>query len=536
MALPTINLDDRTYAQLLEILGSHLPEEWTDHNPSDNGIALMELVTWLGEMELYRMNRVPLAHREKFLKLLVDPPVPVTVDLTLGLVPPRVPAPPPPPVLPPTPPLVLPPGLRFASDYKYGRRTLFESYQTATLPVPPAPQPQSGVVKVRAIREFKNETLGTSDGTANQVFRIANRYVLLDFENVDPAYNPNPRVTVGAVEWELRSFLLTKGSQANPVAPNHFMVEEFENQVRFGDGVFGAIPPSGQPIVLLSYQVLDGPDSLVADGDVKHFLNPELVTGLIGMEKLEILGNTDAAGGENFFPPEERIKRGLDEFRDPTRLVTADDFSRVVLEDFNAFQKTFNQAQHVVPDTTGMVQRAVALMNRKPPLTTGVVSAGHVTLLLLPNYDEAAFDAASVPLKTAMVAVPPSLQNRLLTFLEPRRLITTRLHVASVELRPLSAQVVAVVETQMNTADMEQAVLQALRRFLSLTRGYEDGHGWPLGRTVRRSQIYRLLEDVPGVDHVESLSLSPANSAGDVELTPRQLPVWDSLLVQVKRV
>ncbi len=88
----------------------------------------------------------------------------------------------------------------------------------------------------------------------------------------------------------------------------------------------------------------------------------------------------------------------------------------------------------------------------------------------------------------------------------------------------------------MNMADMEQAILQALRRFLSLTRGYEDGRGWPLGRTVRRSQIFRLLEDVPGMDHVESLSLSPANSAGDVELTPRQLPVWDSLLVQVKRV
>ncbi len=91
------------------------------------------------------------------------------------------------------------------------------------------------------------------------------------------------------------------------------------------------------------------------------------------------------------------------------------------------------------------------------------------------------------------------------------------------------------MDRQRNTADMEQALLEALRRFLSLTRGYEDGRGWPLGRTLRRSQVFRVLEDVPGMDHVEALTLSPANAAGDVDLDPRQLPVWDSLVVQVKR-
>jgi hypothetical protein len=522
MALPTVNLDDRSYLQLLEILRSHLPEEWSDHNPSDNGIALLELVTWLGEMALYRMNRIPRAHRDKFLKLLVDPPVPVTVDLTMRLTPPRATD------------VVLPPGLRFATDYKNGRRTMFESYQRATLPKPAPGQEQTGIVRLRAIREFKNEQLGAGKGIPNQVFPIANRYVLLDFENADPAYNPNPRVQVGADEWELRSFLLTKESQANPVAPKHFMVEEFENQVRFGDDVFGAIPPDGLPVRLLSYQVLEGPEALVSAGGVEHFLNPELVTGLLPGEMLKILGSTDAAGGENFFPPEQRIKRGLDEFRDPTRLVTADDFSRVVLEDFNDFQRTFNRAQGL-DEKTGMIQRAVTLMNRKPPLATGIVSPGNVTLLLLPSYDEKVFEDADVPGKTTMVAVPLALQNRLLAFLEPRRLVTTRLHIASVDLKPISAHVVAVVEQAMNTADMEEALSAALRRFLSLTRGYEDGRGWPLGRTVRLSQIYRVLEDVPGVDYVKSLSLSSASGAGDVELGPRQLPVWENLDVQVER-
>ena len=340
---------------------------------------------------------------------------------------------------------------------------------------------------------------------------------------------------MGADEWELRSFLLTKDSQASPVAPKHFMVEEFENQVRFGDGVFGAIPPVGLAVRLLSYQVLEGPEGLVADGDVKHFLNPALVTGLLPGETLEILRETRT-------PPAARTSSrrrsgssaGWKNSAIPPASSPPPTSPAWCWTDFNGFQRRFNLAQ-ALPETSGMVQRAVALMNRKPPLSTSIASPGHVTLLLLPSYDETAFEAATLAQKAAMLAVTVPQRNRLLTFLEPRRLITTRFHVASADLKPLSAQVVAVVERQMNTADMEQAILQALRRFLSLTRGYEDGRGWPLGRTVRRSQIYRVLEDVPGMDHVQSLSLSPANASGDVELTPRQFPVWDTLIVQVRR-
>jgi hypothetical protein len=91
-----------------------------------------------------------------------------------------------------------------------------------------------------------------------------------------------------------------------------------------------------------------------------------------------------------------------------------------------------------------------------------------------------------------------------------------------------------VVERPRNAADMQQIVDRNLRRFLRFTSGY-DGNGWPLGGAVRRSQLFRLLEDISGVDHVEALTLAPANADGDVELDPRQLPVWETLSVQVKR-
>ena len=46
---------------------------WTNHNPSDPGITLIELFAWLTEMLIYRVNRVPERNYAKFLKLLNGP-------------------------------------------------------------------------------------------------------------------------------------------------------------------------------------------------------------------------------------------------------------------------------------------------------------------------------------------------------------------------------------------------------------------------------------------------------------------------------
>ncbi len=73
MPLPQPNLDDLTYADLVEEARSLIPglaPEWTDHNPTDPGIVLIELLAWLTEITLYRLNRVPEANYRTFLSLL----------------------------------------------------------------------------------------------------------------------------------------------------------------------------------------------------------------------------------------------------------------------------------------------------------------------------------------------------------------------------------------------------------------------------------------------------------------------------------
>jgi Baseplate J-like protein len=73
MSLQLPNLDDRSYEDLVEealaLIPTHAPQ-WTNHNPSDPGITLVELFAFLTEAIIYRLNRVTSRNILSFLKLL----------------------------------------------------------------------------------------------------------------------------------------------------------------------------------------------------------------------------------------------------------------------------------------------------------------------------------------------------------------------------------------------------------------------------------------------------------------------------------
>src|SRR5262245_2451529 len=73
MPIPLPNLDDRTFDQLTTEARALIPSlapDWTNQNVSDPGIALVELLAWLTEMLIFRVNQIPAANTEKFLTLL----------------------------------------------------------------------------------------------------------------------------------------------------------------------------------------------------------------------------------------------------------------------------------------------------------------------------------------------------------------------------------------------------------------------------------------------------------------------------------
>ncbi|MER8060728.1 MULTISPECIES: putative baseplate assembly protein [unclassified Streptomyces] len=73
MALPSPNLDDRRFQQLVDEAKRYVQQrapEWTDHNVSDPGVTLIETFAYIVDQLLYRLNRVPDKNYTAFLDLL----------------------------------------------------------------------------------------------------------------------------------------------------------------------------------------------------------------------------------------------------------------------------------------------------------------------------------------------------------------------------------------------------------------------------------------------------------------------------------
>ena len=89
--LPKSDLDDRTFQDLVQECLLRIPRycpEWTNYNPSDPGITLVELFAWLTDQMLLRFNQVPRRNYVTFLEVLgirLQPPAPAQTDISFYL-------------------------------------------------------------------------------------------------------------------------------------------------------------------------------------------------------------------------------------------------------------------------------------------------------------------------------------------------------------------------------------------------------------------------------------------------------------------
>ena len=86
--------------------------------------------------------------------------------------------------------------------------------------------------------------------------------------------------------------------------------------------------------------------------------------------------------------------------------------------------------------------------------------------------------------------------------LDRRRLLTVRVRVVEPRYVALAVRLVVVPLPGTSAAAVRTQVGDALATFLNPLRGGRDGRGWPFGGAVYTSDLYRLLDDQPGVDYV----------------------------------
>jgi len=109
---------------------------------------------------------------------------------------------------------------------------------------------------------------------------------------------------------------------------------------------------------------------------------------------------------------------------------------------------------------------------------------------------------------TLLIVPAPELLRRVQEFLDERRLVTTRLRVAKPRFVEISVRAAVVVKQGGPVVDrLKQTIEDSVRAALHPLFGGPDGRGWAFGRAVHKSDLYRVIEGVEGVDFVDDLEL-----------------------------
>jgi hypothetical protein len=164
-----------------------------------------------------------------------------------------------------------------------------------------------------------------------------------------------------------------------------------------------------------------------------------------------------------------------------------------------------------VPGTR--VARAHAWASLHPDYP-GLDASGVITVVIVPEYP------VEMPVPT------PGLLDRVWRYLNRRRMIATTLEVSGPSYAQVTVTASIAIHTGASAASVIPRVVIALEQFLNPLTGGPAHLGWPFGRSVYRAEILRLIQDVPGVDHVDSLSMQADTGSpqcGDIPLCPTAL-------------
>ncbi|MHC0066372.1 baseplate protein J [Nostoc sp. UIC 10890] len=191
---------------------------------------------------------------------------------------------------------------------------------------------------------------------------------------------------------------------------------------------------------------------------------------------------------------QSEIKNTLLELRKTYRAITPDDFEKLVLIDWNQS-----------PDYGDLkIARVKCLAQRNlSHLDANTVKKGHISLVVVPENNQG-----------------ENQYKNLFKFLDNRRLLTTRLHIVEPEYVSIAVEAELVLEDGAQAEAVKTQAKKEVEMFFDPLRSqkYWQGKGWPFGRSVYISELYKLLDDLEGVDYVENLQIKDKNNTSKTEI------------------
>jgi hypothetical protein len=360
--------------------------------------------------------------------------------------------------------------------------------------------------RVEQLAHVTSENLGLGTGEPDQTKMLTNT----------PVISKSVNLTVNGETWQRVEDLMTADSEISvrnprwlPTAPSPssdpgkskvFTVDRESGEIRFGDGLHGT-RPSINAIIRASYDYGGGTQGNLGIGSINK--SPGLTNGIKVTNEIPTWGGDEA---ESVVDAEKHISAFL---RHRDRLVSADDFKII--------------SQRTPGIELGRVE-VLSLFHPDPNLQQ-ILSEGVVTLMVIPKTDSLHPDTPE----------PDRLfLDTICDYLNPRRLVTTELHVCGPEYIPIWVSVGIDVVPGKDIPTVREAVKTAIQKFLSSLEGGFEGIGWPLDKAVEKYELWAKATQVEGVSKVNNVLLAKDKGAEEelVEMNGLQLPRILGLSIQ----
>ncbi len=273
------------------------------------------------------------------------------------------------------------------------------------------------------------------------------------------------------VQWHSQDNFLGSGTDDRDYVLNHIT-----GQLEFGDGQQGMIPPDGAAVLAVLYRTGGGQSGNVPARTISQVLAAVGAT--------EQVFNPIAAGGGGDAETLVRLSsRGPQTVRHRGRAVLPEDYEAMAME----------------------VSAAVAVAHCLPCRDSGGFFApGWLTLTIIPN----STDPRPWP--------SFGLREEIRQYIEARagaELVSAgRIYITGPQYTPVDVEATIAPIDFGNAGPVEQAVHDALARFLHPLTGGPTGDGWQPGRAVFLSDVAVVLSRVEGLDFVQELTLSLAGA------------------------
>jgi hypothetical protein len=279
--------------------------------------------------------------------------------------------------------------------------------------------------------------------------------------------------------WSLRDDFDNSGR-----ADTHFLLEPTRGLVTFGDGERGRVVPKDAP-VFARYDSTRASEGNLSAGRITKLSDTPHNRAILGssFEVLEsrlekITNSAPAAGGTDAEILGRAIGRAIESVNITGRAVTLKDYEELAAR---------------TPGTE--LARVSARANCHPGFPC-LNAQGIISVVALPY------------LPLGRPSPSAGLLAAINNFLFPRRVIGTRIEVVGPIYKEVIVQAQVKALPKVNKLEVGQRIITSLNRFFHPLQGGPDGNGWPFGRDVFRSEVLQVIDETPGVDHVNSLALT----------------------------